>query len=424
MAHATLSPSSAHEWLNCALSVKMREMYSHLDPNRYSIANAQGTIKHHVMEYCMTNDCDPYGFVGTEIRLGDLREDDEDMPDEWANYVYEITEDDADTFMGALDKIDAMGLQEIRVEHKVNLSKYCGPKQFGTLDLAGLIPLHDGWYDVLVWDNKFGRVPVAAYKNVQLMLYALGIWENIYSKMDIRIRSFQIRIFQPLVKGGGGEWEISLGRLKKFGAYVIPKAEKALADDAVAKPGPVQCEYCIGAKLMKCKANYDWNVSVLKAMLAEGEDLDELVEEDQMPCLKFDGVDVKTRTWLLDNFEMFKRFVDRLEDQAFEDTYYGREETGKKLIYGNSPRRRFRNAEVAEPIVVAKIGAEKAFVKKLVSPAQLEKAVGKKNMGEYEELIDKGERKLVLVDKNDSRPGVKSIRDMFNDDQEDDESDG
>ena len=39
-------------------------------------------------------------------------------------------------------------------------------------------------------------------------------------------------------------------------------------------------------------------------------------------------------------------------------------------------------------------------------------------MGEYADLIERGEAKLILVDENDSRPRVKSIREMFEDDED------
>lgn len=418
MAHAKLSPSSAHQWLNCPLSIKMRERYSHLDPNRYSVPAAQGTIKHAVIENCLRTGIDPYRFVGLELRLGDYREGDEDMPQEWADYIYEFTEDDADTLMDALDEIDDFKGEQ-HIEYRVNLSKYCGKDQFGTLDLGMIIPLDDGWVDVLIWDNKFGRVPVSAVENSQLCLYGLGFYENVVKPRQelekFRIRKFIIRIWQPYVKGAGGEWEISLKDMLKFAEYVKPRAKLALATNPKANPGPEQCEWCIGSKLGKCEPNIEYNKKIMKAMFAEGEDLDDLVETDQMPCLKFNGVDPVMRSWILDNFAMFSKFVDRLENEAFEDAYYGRPVPGKKLVKGHRPRRKYRNTETAVPIIVARLGDEKSFTKKLLSPAQLEKAVGHKNMGEFAELIEQGEAKLVLVNQYDSRAGVKSIREMFED---------
>lgn len=412
-AHAKLSPSSAHEWMNCPLSITMKELYEHLDPHRYSVANAQGTIKHHVIERCLNENLDPYHFVDTEFRLGDLREEDDAMPQEWQDYTYEFTEDDADTMMIALDEIDSYPGERF-IEYRVDTSKYCGPNQFGTLDLAVIIPVRKGVVDLLIWDNKFGRVAVNPFENMQMSLYGLCFWENIVSKMDVRVRRVIIRVWQPLVVGAGGRWVTTLDYLEDFGEKVKKAAKKALGENPKANPGPVQCEYCIGAKTGKCEANYKWNRDVLIAAFAEGEEIDDLIENDEVPCFKFNGVSPKERTWLIDNFPMFKRFIERLENQAFRDAYYGTDVVpGKKLIYGNRPRRKYRNAVRAEGRIVASIGEERAYTKKLISPAQLEKEVGKTKIGDYEDIIERGEAKLVLVDEHDSRPRVKSIREMF-----------
>ena len=418
-AHATLSPSSAHEWMNCALSIKMRKEFSHLDPNRYGIASAQGTIKHHVIEQCLIRGVDPYEFVGQEFRLGDLREEDEDMPQEWADFTYEFTEDDADVMITALDEIDEYP-GEMFVENRVNLSNYCGPNQFGTLDLAIISPVKDSdieEYDILIWDNKFGRVSVNAIENLQLMLYALGFWDNVLADRKIRIRKFIIRIWQPYVRGGGGEWSIGLSDLRNFGDRVRVAAKKAMGDDPVANPGPTQCEYCIGAKLMKCEAYVKWNTNIMKSMLCDDDDLDDLVEKDQIPCMKYSGVDPVMRTWILDNFDMFSRFVERLAEQAFTDAYYGRETPGLRLGYGNKSRRKYRDIVEATDIVIDEVGEDKAFTKRLIGPAQLEKLVGRKRMVELGDIVQVGKAKLILVPEGDSRPRVPSIRDMLMDEE-------
>ena len=414
MAHAKLSPSSAYSWLLCALSIKMTEMYGHLDPNRYSIANAQGTIKHAIIEDCLRRDVDPYSFVGMEMRLGDFREEDEDMPQEWADYIYEFTESDADTIMDALDEIDTYEGERF-IEYRVNLSRWL-PDQFGTLDLGIITDHGDGSCSVVIWDNKFGRIAVSPVENVQLMLYGLGFWDNEVRPRFERVRSFKLVIFQPSVRGGGGDWETSLIDLLDFAKFVKFRGKLALAENPKASPGAKQCEWCIGAKLLKCRAYVEWNRATLKAMLADDEDLDGLVDAGEMPCLRFKGVDPKFRTWLLENGPMFVRFMERLEESAYQDAYLGNPVPGKKLVLGHRPRRKYRNVARAEERLTEEMGP-RAYTKKLISPAQLEKIVGKKRMDEYADLVEVGEPKMVLVDENDTRPRVPSIREMLMEDE-------
>ena len=414
--HAKLSPSSAHEWLNCSMSIWMKEQYGHLDPHRFSAANAQGTIKHAVIEKCLREDIDPYGFVGQEFRLGDYRENDEEMPEEWREYRYEFTEDDADTIMGALDEIDAIGGDRV-IELRVDLGHIL-PDQFGTLDLGIIIEHADGWVTIIIWDNKFGRVAVTPVENDQLMIYANGFYHNLVKpRFGKKVRKIVLMIFQPTVKGGGGEWSTNLPDLIEYGRYVESRGRNVMDREPEANPGHVQCKYCIGAKLMKCEAYVKWNTDTIKSLFTKGEEMDDLIERGEPPCLKFNGVDPKMRSWIIENFPMMKRFVERLEDDAFEDAYSGANPVpGKKLVYGNRSRRKYRNQEAAEKRIVDRLGEEAAFTKKVIGPAQLEKAVGKKEIRDFDDIIEQGEAKLVLVDDRDARPKVKSVRDMLNED--------
>ena len=170
-----------------------------------------------------------------------------------------------------------------------------------------------------------------------------------------------------------------------------------------------------------CDRFHLFRIDLIICLLADqdfpGIDLDDLVEKDQIPCMKYSGVDPVMRTWILDNFDMFNRFVERLAEQAFTDAYYGRETPGLRLGYGNKSRRKYRDIVEATDIVIDEVGEDKAFTKRLIGPAQLEKLVGRKRMVELGDIVQVGKAKLILVPEGDSRPRVPSIRDMLMDEE-------
>ena len=120
----------------------------------------------------------------------------------------------ADLMQPGIDRLrEFPGL--MTVERQVGLDPWL-PGQFGTLDV-GII--NDAKREAVIWDWKWGAgVPVSPVKNPQLMLYALGFWNDfILPGLEY---DFRLIIEQPRIPGGGGEWVLSHDELMLFGAKV------------------------------------------------------------------------------------------------------------------------------------------------------------------------------------------------------------
>lgn len=158
-AHAVLSASSAHRWLNCPGSVQLEQAY----PDTTSEFAAEGTLAHEICELKLrAYAIEPMGKAEYSSRMAALK----------ANELYKLEmETSTDVY---LEYIKAVMLSypvqpAVVAEKRVDYSAYA-PDGFGTADclvLAG---------DVLhVIDYKHGKgVPVSADHNPQMMLYALG----------------------------------------------------------------------------------------------------------------------------------------------------------------------------------------------------------------------------------------------------------
>lgn len=183
-AHARLGPSAASRWLRCPGSVNFLADIE----DEAGEAAAEGSILHGFCEDCLREDREAYDFVG-ESRKHDGHE-------------LELTEELADMIQDGLDEIDRIP-GKLYVEHRVDLGRWM-PGQFGTLDV-GIINRRR----IHIWDWKWGFLPVSPVENEQLMLYALGFWDNIVRHVS-DVRDFRLHIFQPRAPGGGGQWDVTL----------------------------------------------------------------------------------------------------------------------------------------------------------------------------------------------------------------------
>jgi hypothetical protein len=234
-AHAKLSPSGASIWMNCAGSINAQEGL----PDETSEFAAEGTRAHDISDLCLTLGLDPYDFIGDTAEV--------------EGFKFEWTEEDADYLALGIDQVRAFGGQFFG-EHRVDLSPWLGPDQFGTLDRAIILP--DGL--MVIIDLKFGRgIPVSPIENKQLMLYALGFWyahcRETHADPDTRIL---IIIDQPRCSGGGGEWYTTLAELLAFGEEARAAAERTRDPNAPRTAGD-HCLWCLRRQAPGGCANFD-----------------------------------------------------------------------------------------------------------------------------------------------------------------------
>lgn len=422
-AHSERGPSTAHRWRRCKASVQASRGL----PDEAGIEAAYGTVFHDFAADCLELGLDPQGFVGDSMIVP-------------GHGRIKFDQAMADNMLNGLDWLwaaaDVPGAKMI-VEERVSLEEWVGPGEFGTTDAAIIDPLHNR---LIVFDWKYGQgVPVTPERNDQAMLYALGTWSSFARQMfwdwhegqhedwgalesgvpwedDIEVI---IVIEQPRAPGGGGDWTISMGELLAEGRRIRRDADETMLPNPPFNPGPKQCQFCKAAKFNTCEAR--------ARMLVEevGADFDSLEDDFNLmaPVELHDkrALSPKARSQLILHAAQIKKFLDEIEAEARNDAEKGRPVPGMKLVPGRSPARKWKSEAKAKVMLEHDFG-EKAYSKKLLSPAQVEEETGKRVYQQrFRSLVDYGEAKPILVpetDKRDPLPDVTSDFDGLVDDEE------
>lgn len=397
--HARRAPSAASRWLRCPGSVNfIDDLERDGDVDEPGHPAAHGTILHSFCEDALSDHRDAYYYVG------ERRECD--------GYTLELTDDLADMMQAGLDYIDEVP-GRLHIEHEVNLERWM-PEDFGTLDV-GIV----GKKLITIFDWKWGFLPVSAIENEQLMIYALGFWDNIARHISDATR-FRLVIWQPRAPGGGGEWETTLEELLEFGRRVKMKAAETVAEDAPRQPGPVQCKYCPGARQRKCPEYDAYNLSLI---IQDFDDMDDRMGIDVGPRLpKASQLTPERRTYILQHRSMFDQWFERLHADALDDALKGRPVPGMKAVYGRRPARKYKDEDPdkgAPGEFLRRALGDDAYVRKLLSPAQAEAELPDAIFAKMAEMIDQGRAKPILVSVKDARPAVTTVEELFDEDEPD-----
>ena len=376
--HSTLGPSAASRWSNCPGSIRLSENLPKPPSNKYS---AEGTVAHELAEAAAN------GATRESLmkRVGDTVMED--------GFEIEITEEMVDGAMEYRDLI-AKDAQEIKAagkqlpivgaaERRVTATSVDDEVK-GTADYL----LYQKGHRLVVYDYKYGKRAVQAFENPQMGLYALGVMD---SDAGYAYDEVEMVIFQPRA-GGARRWAAPMSWLLEFQKRMREAAALTRTPDAPIVAGP-WCRYCPAA-VAGCPVA---NKAVQDEVRADFEGVAPVMVKGALPDVAMLPVDQLVRA--LEWEEFVNGYFEAIRDRIHAMLGRGESVPGLKLVAGKSNRQwKEESAVVAE--FAPLLGEDALYERKLLSPAKLEKVVGKKKV---DHLTYKPEGKPQIVRADDPR---------------------
>jgi hypothetical protein len=398
MAHARLAPSAAKRWLNCPASVALIEK---LPPQRAGYAAAEGTVAHALHEEYHDGKIDELQLVakiGTVVVCeGHEVEITEEMVDSAVEYNEAIASD-----IETLKRADRPAPVIHKTEAKVSAAASIDPECKGTADKI----VYQRGNKLIVRDLKYGRGVVEVEENEQMSVYAVAAMD---SEAGWAFDSVELVVDQPRAKHEDGRerrWTTTPAALKEFAARAKAAAAETRNPKAELKAGP-WCQSTFCPVRTKCPAVH--KQAQESAMVAFDTPIPTLLPEQMKSqekrnvafvAMRLPGVRLMSDAQVVDAFrwkEAVNGFFDAIEESLRERILAnGARIEGVKLVDGRSNRAWVNEEEVAQR------WGERAWERKLLSPAKMEAIVGKK--AGVDEMTYKPEPKKLLVLSTDARP--------------------
>ena len=368
-AHAILSASSSHRWLNCPPSARLCETYE----DKGSDYAAEGTDAHSLCEYKLRKALG-MGAVDPSEHLTWYNEDMEDCANGYATYIMELVESAKET---CADPV-------VLIEQRVDFSRWV-EQGFGTSDA---IIISDGTLRVIDYKHGLG-VLVEADNNPQMMCYALGALELFDAIYDID--SVAMTVYQPR-RQNVSTFEMSKDDLYRWAEEVLkPTAELAFAGD-----GNFLCGEWCGF----CKAKHECRARAEAHLLLAQYDfkLPPLLEDSEIEVI-------------LSRADQLVSWVNDIKEYALQQAISGKDWTGFKLVEGRSNRRYTDETAVTQAVTNAGFDP---YERKLLGITAMQKLLGKSRFDELlSAYIEKPQGKPTLVPESDKRPVMNNAKTDF-----------
>ena len=371
-AHALLSASSAERWLACPPSAVAAAAY----PRQDTEFTREGTLAHEVAEI-YARERTTEGYSGTR-----------DWPME------EVTQEMVECACGYADyiqeQIQGPGAL-VMLEQRVDFSPWV-PEGFGTADC---IIIQGDTMDVI--DYKYGKgVAVSAEDNPQEKCYGLGALNDFGFAYEIE--TVRLHIYQPRINNVSVS-ELTADDLLAWGESIKPVAEQAAKGEGKYNAG-AWCKFCPHAgrcrTLTKICSEYveTHGLKVRVPVLAPHEVAEVLAME---PLVSL---------WLK-----------RVRDQALTTMLNGEQVPGFKVVAGKPGNRKWTDElQVLTALEAAGYSREDVTETKLLSPAGMDKALGKKKAAELlEQLTDRAPGAPTIAPETDKRPAYDRVAEAVKD---------
>ena len=368
-AHAILSASSAHLWLNCPPSARLCETYE----DKGSDYAAEGTDAHSLCEYKLRKALDLEATDPTE-HLAWYNEEMLDCANGYASYILELVEAAKETCSDPV----------VLIEQRVDFSRWV-EQGFGTSDA---IIIADGTLHVIDYKHGLG-VLVEADNNPQMMCYALGALELFDAIYDIN--TIAMTVYQPR-RQNVSIFEMSKNDLFRWADEVLkPTAELAFAGD-----GNFLCGEWCGF----CKAKHECRTRAEANLLLAQYDF-------KLPPLLGD-TEIEV---ILSRADQLVSWVNDIKEYALQQAISGKEWTGFKLVEGRSNRRYTDETAVVQTVTDAGFDP---YERKLLGVTAMQKLLGKSRFDELlSAYIEKPQGKPTLVPECDKRPVMNNAKTDF-----------
>jgi len=381
--HAYFSPSASSRWLNCPASLKLYEKLEKEKTNKYA---HEGTVCHEIAADCLVNKTDASKYLGRVLEDVAITPE---LVDGMQLYIDEVK--------GLTKEFEAIGGG---IEQKVTINEDCS-----------------GTVDALIWnkdtlvciDLKMGAgVVVSAQDNTQLKIYSAGALKWLYEKYKLRPTKVVNYIIQPRtpnpIRGAKYTTKEILKFIQDDVVPILRMKKTGELESLPCVPGEVQCKWC---RIKDCTARASKAIADATRAFAP-------FTEEEIPVVA-DTTEKKTLDLnelgeLKKNFKFIADWILSVDKYLLDAALAGEEIQGYKLVAGRANRK----WGVDENTIAALLtGLEKEpYTKKIVSPAQAEKLLGKKVAIEeqLETFIVRPKGAPTLVENSDKRPAIKEAK--------------
>lgn len=389
--HSQFSASSSARLLACPGSFKVAQ---DLDTGvrRSSVYSAEGTLAHAISEACIVSGKEPADFLGqTRSADGFDFTIDEDFTQAVQVYVDFVRGLRAMGFAVALENVVSPqimwdGLKPLNID------------LFGTSDCVAYNPVTG---QVVIADLKFGKgIAVEVVENPQLKYYAAGSldpallfklaqsagWTGSFDQLPppktVQLVVVQPRAIHPLGPVRSADYtpqEIFDWACKEL----YDGVEKALNDNGQTFVPGKHCQFCPAAQNAMCDALQQHAYDSARLAFA-GAPLENIAASDEQQIEAVVGQLTNDElATLMDRLEVVGPLFDSVRRLSQARAEAGQNLNGWKLVPKRALRRWATPDAILETLDKTLLGKDNYSVRSILSPAQVEKKIGKQRYDQH-----------------------------------------